>query len=218
VTARTARLCVAGAAAAAAAALALGGCLARHRAPVPRPNAGDWAQQRDAATRRGLLYDGLRHRATGTATLLALPVREARARRLSEWLDWTPVELEDRLALERTEANEGEEFILAFYTADPKDNDLDAPRSVWRVAVKVDGGDVLARRITSIDRDATSLGLYPFVGPFDTIYRVFLPQAPGGPLAGREFTFELASARGKVSLDFGKPNGPITPQEPVPPP
>jgi hypothetical protein len=216
VTARTARLCVAGAAAAAA--LALGGCLARHRAPDPRPNVGEWAQQRDAATRRAMLYDGLKHRATGTATLLALPVREARARRLAEWLGWTAPELEHRLEQERAEAADGEEFILSFYTADPKDNDLDAPRSVWRVAVKVDGGDVLATRITSVDRDATNLALYPFVGPFDTIYRVFLPQASGGSLAGREFTFELASGRGKVSLDFGKRDGPITPQETVPPP
>jgi hypothetical protein len=47
---------------------------------------------------------------------------------------------------------------------------------------------------------------------------VFLPHAPGGPLAGREFTLEVASARGKVAMDFGGPGGPFNPQEPVPRP
>jgi len=179
---------------------------------------GEWAELRDQATRRAFLYDGLRHRATGTATLLSVPVREARARRLAVWFGWTQAELDDRLALEHKEAAEGEEFFLSFYTAAPHDNDLDAPKSVWRVAVKVDGGDLLARRVTATDLDATAAGLYPYIGPFDVVYRVLVPPAPGGPIAGREFTLELASALGKVSMDFGAPNGTITPQEPAPPP
>jgi hypothetical protein len=200
-----------------ATALALGGCALLRRAPVPTPTEGEWAEQRDAATRRAFLYDGLKHRATGTSTLLSLPVREARARRLAEWFGWPQAELEQRLAQEAAEAAEGEEFLLAFYTAAPSDNDLDAPRSVWRVAVKVDATDVVATRVTSIDSNATTVGLYPYIGPFDTMYRVFVPHAPGGPLAGREFTLEVASARGKVSIDFGAPAGPLSPQQPVPP-
>jgi hypothetical protein len=205
-------------AAAVAAALALAGCPFHARAPRPRTTEGEWAVQRDAATRRGILYDGLQHRATGTATLLSLPVREARARRLAEWFGWTPVELEGRLALEHDEALAGEEFLLSFYTADPTDDDLDAPTSVWRVAVKVDDADVHATRVTSIERDATILGLFPYVGPFETVYRVFLPPAPGGPLAGRRFTLQVASARGTVSLDYAVSNGAVMPFQPVPPP
>ncbi len=201
-----------------AAALALAGCPFHPRAPLPGTIEGEWAQQRDRATRRAFLYDGLKHRATATATLQSLPVREAKARRLGEWFGWTQAELDERLALERGEAEKGEELLVSFYAADPKDNDLDAPRSVWRVAVRVDGADLVATRVTSIDRDATTLGLYPFVGPFDTVYRVFLPRSPAGPLGGRAFVFEIASARGKVTMDFGAPNGAITPQEPVPPP
>ncbi len=204
--------------AALAAALALAGCPLHPRAPLPMTTEGEWAQQRDAATRRAILYDGLKHRATGTATLLSLPVREARARRLAAWFGWTPAELEARLAQERTEAAVGEEFVLAFYAADRKNDDLDAPRSVWRVAVKADGADQIATRVTAADRDATAIELYPYVGPFDTLYRVLVPSAPGGPLAGREFTLELASALGKLSIDFAAPDGPITPQQPVPPP
>ncbi len=202
---------------AAVAALALAGCML-HRAPVPQTTEGEWAVQRDVNTRRAFLYDGMNHHATATATLLTLAVREARARRLAEWLGWTPVELEARLAQERADAAQGEEMILSFYAAERRDDDLDAPRSVWRIAVKVDATDLVATRVSAMERNATTLGLYPYVGPFDTVYRVFLPQSPGGPLAGRGFVFEIASARGKLRLDFAQPNGPITPQETVPPP
>jgi hypothetical protein len=201
----------------AAAALALGGCALASRAPSPTTREGEWAERRDAATRRAFLYDGLKHRATATSTLLSLEVREARARRLAEWFGWTQAELDARLEQERAEAAQGEEFVVSFYSADPRDNDLDAPRSVWRVAVKADGEDVGANRVTSVDRDATIVGLYPYVGPFDTVYRVLVPRAPGGPLGGREFTLEVAGARGKLSMDFGLPEGPLQPQQPVPP-
>jgi hypothetical protein len=179
---------------------------------------GEWAAKRDAETRRAFLYDGLKHRATATATHLSLAVREARARRLGEWYGWTPAELDKRLAQERKEAAEREEFVLSFYTAESRFNDLDAPRTDWRVALKVEGTDLLPRRITSLDRDASTLGLYPYIGPFDTIYQVIVPVPAAGPIAGRPFGLEIASALGRLSIDFSTPNGTITPQEPVPPP
>jgi hypothetical protein len=203
---------------AAAAAAAIAGCVVVPRAPTPTTREGEWAEKRDAATRRAFVYDGFKHRATATATHLSLPVREARARRLAEWLGWTPVELEQRLAQERKEAAESEEFELAFYTADPRFNNLDAPRSDWRVALKVDGADLLAQRVTSPQRDAATLALFPFVGPFDVVYRVIAPRPASGPVDGRAFTLELASALGKLTLDYGTPNGTITPQQPAPPP
>jgi hypothetical protein len=205
-------------AAALAALSALAGCAFLPRSPAPTTLVGEWAGRRDAETRRAFLYDGLKHRATATATHLSLAVREARARRLAEWYGWTPVELEQRLAQERKEAAEGEEFVVSFYTAEPRHNDLDAPRSDWRVALKVDGADLLPRRITSLPRSVETLGLFPYIGPFDVIYRVLAPTPPTGPVAGREYTLEISSALGKLPVDFGKPDGAVTPQEPVPPP
>jgi hypothetical protein len=201
-----------------AALAALAGCAFLPRSPTPTTLEGDWAMKRDVSTRRAFVYDGLKHRATATATHLSLAVREARARRLGEWLGWTPVELEERLAQERKEAAETEEFELALYTADARYNNLDAPRSDWRIALKVDGADLLARRVTAVDRDAATLALFPFIGPFDVVYRVIAPLPQGGPVDGREYTLELASALGKLDLDFGAPDRVITPQQPVPPP
>ena len=147
-------------------------------------------------------------------------VREARARRLAEWLGWTPKELEDRLAQEHSEAAAGEEFVLSLYTADPRTNELDAPRSIWRVALKVGNEDLLATRVTSVQSDATTKGLFPYVGPFDVVYRVILPHAPSGPLEDRPFVLELASALGKVEIDYGapRPQPANEPWQPVPPP
>ncbi|HET8540558.1 MAG TPA: hypothetical protein VFL83_11865 [Anaeromyxobacter sp.] len=190
------------AAAVAAAALASAACHPRQPLPVTRE--GEWAQARGDATRRFVLYDSFDHRATATATHLTLAVREARARRLAEWLGWTEQELAARLAQERKEYAEREEFMLSFFAADSRAQDLDAPESVWRVAVKVDGADVLATRVTSIDSDANLVALFPYVGPFDVAYRVLLPRPPSGELAGKPFVLELASGLGKLPLEFGE--------------
>jgi hypothetical protein len=203
-----------------AALAALAACSFHPRSPLPPTREGEWALVRDAATRRTVLYDRFTHRATATATHLSLAVREARAQRLAEWLGWTPQELESRLAAERAEAAAGEEFLLCFYTADSRANDLDAPRSVWRVALRVGEADLLATRVTSIDSDATVVGLFPYVGPFDVVYRVSLPRAAEGPIDGKRFVLALSSTLGKVDLDYGAPLTKVVdaPWQPVPPP
>ncbi len=192
-----------------AAALATAGALAcssvdtvRTRAPVPAIREGEWAAVRSQATRRAYLYDRLSHRATATATYLSLPVREARVRRLAVWLGWTEEEKAARLATEHAEAQKFEEFVLAFYASDSRSNDLDAPTSVWRIALELEGGDLVTRDATALDPDATVVNLFPFVSPFDVVYRVRFPKAPGAPLDHRPFRMVIASALGKLDLPF----------------
>ncbi len=205
-------------AALAAAALAAAGC--HPRQPVPLTREGEWAVARDAATRRYVLYDRFDHRATATATHLSLPVREARARRLAEWLGWTEQELAARLAQERTEYAAGEEFLVAFYTAESRGQDLDATPSIWRIALKVDGADLLASKVMGVDSDANLVQLFPYVGPFEVAYRLLFPRPASGAVVGKAFTLELASGVGKLPLDFGEPVAkPVNrPWQPVPPP
>jgi hypothetical protein len=199
-------------------AIAGSGCSPLPRQPKPLTTEGDWAAARDRKTRRAFLYDGFDHRATATATLLTPAVREARARRLAEWQGWTQAELDQRLAQERQEAAEGEEFFLSFFTSDPRQNDLDATQPVWRVAVKLEGGDLVARRMTGAERNANTVGLFPYVGPFDVVYRILLPPAPGGSLADRTFVLEIASGAGKLSLEYDGGGGPFPMLSPAPPP
>ncbi|HUL61395.1 MAG TPA: hypothetical protein VLU43_19115 [Anaeromyxobacteraceae bacterium] len=185
---------------------ALPGCLLfRGRAPVPGTEEGEWARLRDAATRRFELYDGLVHRANATATFLSPEVRTARARRLAEWLSWTQDELARRLAIEQADAAAGEEFVLVLYVAEKSFNDLDSSRSVWRVAIDLGPVEMLPSKIEAVKEDATLRGLYPWLGPFDVVYRVRAPHPPDGPLTGRPFVLRLASAQGQLPLDFGAP-------------
>ncbi len=199
------------------AATAVSGCSAIHpRQPVPGTAEGEWGKLRFEATRRYVLYDGLVHRATATAAHLGQAEREARARRLAVWLEWTPEELDRRLADERAGAASEEQFLVAFYTADTKENDLDAASSIWRVVLHADDAEILPTRIEGIDVDATVRGLFPFVGPFDVVYLVHFPKPPGGSLAGRPFLLRISSALGKMPLDYSRPDG-VEQPAPAPP-
>lgn len=203
---------------AAAASLALPACFIHERQPQPRTTEGVWAEQRDLATRGVKLYDGVEHRANASVCHLSLAVREARARRLAEWLGWTPVELERALAKERAEAAAGEEFLVSFYTVDRFANALGGVDTIWRVALMVDGTDILPRKIELLESDQTTRQLFPMVGPFDLLYRVSFPPAPSGAIEGRPFILRIASGIGRIDVDYtAKPGLPVG-IEVVPPP
>jgi hypothetical protein len=173
------------------------------REPQPGPEAGDFADLRDAATRQDKLYDGFLHRATAAATWLTPEVREAATRRLAEWQGWSAGELARALEAERAETAKGEEFVLAFYAAERRNNDLDLKPSVWRLEL-TDGTDqASAASITVAEDDATMKALFPFVGPFDLVYRVRVPW-PGAPLAGRPFQLRISGALGRMDLRFNE--------------
>jgi hypothetical protein len=180
--------------------------------PVPGIQEGTWPAVRNLATRRARLYDQFAHRATITATYLGMAEREARVQRLAEWQGWTEEEKARRLEAERAEAARYEEFLVAFYTSNRKVNDLDVTKSVWRIALKVDGGERVTHDATVLDMDVTVANLFPYIGPFDTVYRIRFDTVAGAPLAGRAFGLELASALGKLELPFG--DGTVGPDRP----
>jgi hypothetical protein len=200
--------------AALAALLALGCSTALPRQPVPGREEGDWAEARHRFTRSTKVYDRFDDKAFATATYQALPVRLARAARIAEWKRMTVKEREALLAEERAEAEKYDDFLLAFFVgADFAANDLDAPRSVWRVALVVPGeGEALPVQIRQVRQDSDLTGLYPYIGHFDVVYRVrFARWAGQKPLAELPFVLRIAGALGKVDLDWGK-----TPGEPRP--
>lgn len=195
------------AAAAAAALFLLAGCSLVAKTPRARQPDEEWARERDLHTRQYALYDGFVHRASATAMYLAPSVREARARQLGKWLAWTPEELDKQLALERADGEKYDEFVVSFFSADFSSNDLDAPKSVWRMAVELPGAAVLPLQVRSVDRDATILALYPWVGRFDTVYVLRFPRTKDPGLETRPFKLMLASGLGQMPFDFGAPPG-----------
>jgi hypothetical protein len=186
---------------------------AKTKAPDPGTNEGDWAAVRNASTRRAVLYDEFQQRALITVTYLSPAVREARTSRLGEWLGWTPQELADHLKAEAAEAARYDDFVAALFTADRKTNDLDSRSSVWRMAILLDdGGEVVTREATSLDADATVRNLFPYVSPFDEIYRIRFNRVPGGPLADRPFKLVIASAMGRLEMSYN--DGAVGPDRP----
>ncbi len=187
--------------------LALGCRAALQQQPAPGPNEGAWAEMRHRFTRTTRVYDRFDDKAFATATYQALPVRLARAERTAEWKKMTAPERDELLAAERAEAEKYEDFLLAFFVgSDFAANDLDAPRSVWRVALVVPGAsEVLPLQITQQRKDATLTGLYPYIGHFDVVYRVRFPRWAGQkPLAELPFVLRIAGAVATVDLDWGK--------------
>jgi len=179
----------------------LAGCGTLPHAPIPEIQEGAWPDARDRETRFANLYDGFEHRAKLWVVRLTPAVREERARRLATWLSWTLAELEDRLAAEREEGAKWDDFVILFYTAKPAWNDLDAPKSIWRLEFDLGGGEVLAARTESLERDATFEALFPMGEAFDTAYRLRFPRTDAGaePLPG---VLRLASALGELIFAY----------------
>jgi hypothetical protein len=171
--------------------------------PQPRPpsNEGDWAAARDAATRSGKLYDGLTTNAFVRTVYQSRGVREARVARVAAWKVLTAAEAEKLLATERDEADRYDDFLVFLFTPDRLDNDLDTLRSVWRVALVVDGQpDRLPEGGREVRVDAMLRELYPAIGDFDTVYRLRFRREPA--VAGRQAVLRMAGAKGRLDFPY----------------
>jgi hypothetical protein len=191
-------------------ALALCGCAAlggvkdrvTAREPATGPATTAFEEVRQASSRRDSLYDGLDHRADLSGTWLSSEVRLSASRQLAEWQGWSEAELQKAQAADLASGEKGEEFVLAVYTAERKHNDLDAKPSIWHIELDDGTQRAAAASVETVTADATVLQLFPYVGPFDQVYRVFVPWK-GRPLTGRPFLLRVASALGALELDFG---------------
>lgn len=189
-------------------ALALAGCGAVQsvksrlppREPRVGPEDGAYADLRDAVSRHARLYDGFVHRADLNGTWLSQEVREAGTSRLAAWQAWSPEELASALAADRAEEAKGQEFLLALYTAERKHNDLAEKDSIWRVLIDDGEVEAVASSVELVTLDANVKQLFPYIGPFDVVYRVKVPWT-GEPR--RPFTLRLMGALGSLTLDFG---------------
>lgn len=185
-----------------AALLLVAACSLVKRAPIPDDQAGAWPEARDLETRHVVLYDAFEHRARLWSIRLTPVVREERVRRLALWLSWTPAELDQKLAAEREEGAKWDDFVIFLHTAKPRWNDLDAPQSIWRQEFDFGGGEVVAARTESIERNATFDTLFPMGGAFDTAYLVRFPRAAGSSGAPPPGILRFASALGELVLDY----------------
>ena len=124
------------------------------------------------------------------------------------WQETSEERRQAELERERAEAAQFEEFLVTFYTSEHGANDLDSANSVWRVELEVPEEIELSPvRIEALRVDATLQLLYPYIGNFDTVYRLRFPHYAGEqPLAEVPFVLRIAGALGRIELSFdGKP-------------
>ncbi len=169
------------------------------------PEADAWGAVRARWTRSADLHDRLQTHALASALYLAPEVRRRRVEQVAAWKAMTGEERSRAMAAEEAEAAKGEEFLVSLFTAEARDNDLVDRRSVWRVALVLDEGELLPTEVRTERIDTLLRDLYPFVGDYDTVYRIRLPRVPGEPLAGRRFVLRIAGSEGRMDFVFGSP-------------
>jgi hypothetical protein len=181
---------------------ALASCSVLHN-PRAGPEADAWTAARARWTRVAKLYDRFETHAISTATYQAPEVRTRRAEQVAAWKAMTAAERADLLAAERAEGERWEEFLVALFTPDPRDNDLDVRQSIWRVALAVDGEpDLLPSEVRIIRPDGTLRDLYPHLHEYDVVYRIRFGRRPGPALPGRAFTLRIAGSEGRMEFAF----------------
>jgi hypothetical protein len=191
-------------AALAGALLAIAGCGVVGRVadaePKPGPQEGAWAEARRRFTRDAKLYDGLTMRAFATVIYDAPEVRAARVDRVAAWKAMTPAERAALESAERAAAARFEEFTVSLVTGDRNDNDLDSPRTAWRVAlVPAQGPESLPVDVEQVPADALLRTLYPRVGDFDVVYRVRFARVDG---LAPPFALRMAGPRGRMEFAY----------------
>jgi len=180
--------------------LALAACSALRIARTG-PEAEAWEAARQRFTRTAQLYDRLETHAIATAVWQAPEVRLRRAEQVATWRVMTAEERKALLAAEEAERARWDEAMVFLFTTDPKSNDLDARKSVWRVALVGPKGERLPAEARIVTVDGELRALYPAIHEYDVVYRIRFARGQGeGP---GPFTLRIAGAPGKMDFAFG---------------
>jgi hypothetical protein len=154
-------------------------------------------------------YQALDTRFFVHATYQAWPFREARVRRAAAFRSLPAPAVEQQLQREREAHAAGHEIFLAMSFSHPKHDDFQrGEKSIWRLALVTDRGEVTPARIERIGRstlDARSL--YPYFDEFWVGYRLTFPLAFADgskvvPEGAETVTLRVASSLGSADLKF----------------
>jgi len=171
------------------------------RNPYAGPAADAWGAARKASTRTAKVYDRFETHAIATAIWQSA---EVRARRVAQIATWRAMTAEERQALSAAEAADEarwDEFLVLLFTTDVRTNDLDAKKSIWRVALVRPDGEQLPAEVRAVPVDGELRALYPDIHEYDLVYRVRFPRRPG--LGDAPFTLRIAGAEGQMDFPFG---------------
>ena len=135
------------------------------------------------------------------ATFQSGPYREARVRRTGAFRAEPAAEIDQKIAAEKAEADQFDEFFFAAHLVDYRFDDFDKHHSVWRIALVGDGVEETPVLVERVGRATVDMrAIYPYLGDFWAGYRIKFPKLAQG--RGAQLKLRLASTLGKVELTF----------------
>ncbi len=178
----------------------------------PAPKLPDSAAERryrevlDRYSDTGEIYTGFATQLFAGATYQSWEFRQARVERVAEFKSMSLEEVQKLLAEERAEWEQFHVFELGAWTREPRYDDFDRKNSIWRIAMRGGGVELLPAEVERVQRvNLDARALYPYMGEFWVRYRVRFPRraADGSatlPEGTKEVTLRLASTLGRADL------------------
>jgi hypothetical protein len=175
--------------------------------PARQYKTKDYPRVLDRWTRHGLVLKELDTALDVHATFLSRDFRAAYSARYSAAFRLPPGESERFLATQLTEAQAHNELYLSVSSSNPRWNELEKPKSIWRLSLVDDSGrEVSPAQVKAHRRpDERSLVFFPYVTVFARTYSVRFPvlASDGNPIVGpgrRSFTLRFSGPLGALDL------------------
>jgi hypothetical protein len=135
------------------------------------------------------------------ATFQSGPFREARTHRWGTFRSEPAAEVDKKLAVERTESEQFDDFFLGVQMVDYRYDDFDRRNSIWRIALVGDGVEQTPVKVERAGRATLDVrAMYPYMGEFWSGYRIRFNKLAQG--RGQQLTLRLASPIGRVEMLF----------------
>ena len=177
-------------------------------AELSDPKAEDAYQRAlERVTEHREVYSALDTLLYAAATFQSPDFREARIRRQGAFQTWPPEKVEQTIASERAEAAQVHEVVFGVSIVEWKFNDFDSKKSIWRLSLVTDQGEVTPLRILRVGRANQDIrAYYPYMGDFWTMYTVTFPTTvEGRPLVAattKALLFRMSSTQGQIEMRF----------------
>jgi hypothetical protein len=184
----------------------------------PPPQLGDRAPElpdqkaeeayRDVVTRysrHAELFSGVEGgedtRMFSAATYQSLTFREARVRRVGTFRAEPPEVIDQKLAAERAENDQFDDFYFGVNMVDYRYDDFDRKKSIWRIALVGDSLEQTPSVVERVGRSSLDVrALYPYMGDFWVAYRIRFGKLTQG--RGEHLTLRIASTLGRIEMTF----------------
>lgn len=177
-------------------------------------------------TRDNRMYDGLENKVFLAASFLTPELRTAIRTAYPDVVGHGSVVTRDELTNAQSAPNT---FFLSVYTADRRWNDLDKPKTMWRLSIMTDNGMVDATEVIHVRMDANLREIFPVIGRYDECYLVRFPQIASSSDGDKQLIddkvtavkLRMAAAIGETILTYDMVRGqapvPTTGDAPFPP-